>query len=40
LILRERAIRDQCFDLSHQRCDLILGRLCFLKGYKPRRRCC
>ena len=25
LILRERAIRDQCFDLSNQRCDLILG---------------
>jgi hypothetical protein len=25
LILRERAICDQCFDLSNQRCDLILG---------------
>jgi len=36
LVLRERATHNKCLDLSNERCDLVLGRLCFRKRYKLR----
>lgn len=36
LVLRERAVCDQCMDLSDEQCNQVLWRLCFWKSYRKR----